>query len=57
MPHEWTCNGLQRDQAHLVSTVNGGAAFGGTPDDQSVVAAIKDLKGEGAARSALRPSS
>ena len=28
-------------------TVNGGAAFGGTPDDQSVAAAIKDLKARG----------
>ena len=47
VPHEWGCNGLQRNTAHLVSTVNGSAAFGGTPDDQSVVAAIKDLKARG----------
>ena len=47
MPHEWMCNGLQRNQAHLISTVNGGAAFGGTPDDQSLIAAIKDLKARG----------
>ena len=47
MPHEWVCNGLHRNEAHLVSTVNGSAAFGGTPDDQSVVAAIKDLKARG----------
>ncbi len=47
MPHNWSCNSLQRSAAHLVSTVNGGAAFGGTPDDQSVVAAIKDLKARG----------
>ncbi len=47
VPHEWGCNGLQRNAAHLVSTVNGSAAFGGTPDDQSVVAAIKDLKARG----------
>ena len=47
VPHEWGCNGLQRDTAHLVSTVNGSAAFGGTPDDQSVVAAIRDLKARG----------
>ena len=49
MPHEWECNGLRRNQAHLVSTVNGSAAFGGTPDDRSVIAAIKDLKGRGLA--------
>jgi GTA TIM-barrel-like domain len=47
VPHEWVCDGLHRGEAHLISTVNGGAAFGGTPDDQSVVAAIKDLKSRG----------
>ncbi len=47
MPHDWACNGLGRGEAHLISTVNGGAAFGGAPDDQSVIAAIKDLKARG----------
>jgi hypothetical protein len=47
MPHDWACDGLNRSQAHLVSTVNGAVAFGGTPDDQSVAAAIKDLKARG----------
>jgi GTA TIM-barrel-like domain len=47
MPEEWSCNGLSRAQAHGISTYNGGAAFGGTPDDRSVVAAIKDLKSRG----------
>ncbi len=47
VPHGWMCHGLHRNEAHLVSTVNGNAAFGGTPDDQSVVAAIKDLKARG----------
>ena len=47
MPHDWMCNGLQRNEARLISTVNGGAAFGGTPDDQSVIAAIKDLRSRG----------
>jgi hypothetical protein len=47
VPHEWVCNGLHRNEAHRVSAVNGNAAFGGTPDDQSVVAAIKDLKARG----------
>jgi hypothetical protein len=46
-PHTWECNGLNRRQAHRISTVNGSAAFGGTPDDQSVVDAIKDLKARG----------
>src|SRR5579883_1983566 len=26
VPHEWICNGLHRNEAHLVSTVNGSAA-------------------------------
>ena len=47
MPHDWACNGFSRTDAHLISTVNGSAAFGGTPDDQSVIAAIKDLKARG----------
>lgn len=44
LPHAWSCAGLSRAVAHEVSFVNGAAAFGGTPDDQSVVDAIKDLK-------------
>ncbi len=47
MPHEWQCNGIARSGAHVVSTVNGSAASGGTPGDRSVVAAIQDLKGRG----------
>ncbi len=47
MPNEWQCNGLSRNQAHIVSSVGCNAAYGGTPDDQSLVAAIEDLKGRG----------
>jgi hypothetical protein len=47
VPHEWVCKGFHRNEAHLVSTVNRSAAFGGTPDDQSVAAAIRDLKARG----------
>lgn len=43
----WSVGGLSRAQAHLVSTVDGGPAFGGTPDDASVVAAIRDLRNRG----------
>ena len=46
-PTNGRATGLRRNEAHLVSTVNGGAAFGGTPDDRSVVAAIEDLKARG----------
>ena len=41
LPHEWGCAGYTRATAHLVSTVDGNSAFGGTPDDASVVAAIR----------------
>ena len=36
-----------RDSAHLVSTVNGRPAFGGTPSDQSVRDLIAELKQRG----------
>ena len=47
LPHEWGCAGYTRATAHLVSTVDGNSAFGGTPDDASVVAAIRDMHTRG----------
>ena len=49
MPHDWSCAGYSRATAALVSTWDGGAAYGGTPDDQSIVDAIRDLKARGLA--------
>jgi GTA TIM-barrel-like domain/Putative phage tail protein len=46
-PEQWTVNGLTRNTAHVVSTINGSPAYGGTPSDSSVVAAITDLKARG----------
>ena len=46
-PQSWSVSGLTRDTAAVVSQVDGRAAFGGTPSDQSVVAAIRDLRGRG----------
>jgi hypothetical protein len=43
----WSVAGLTRQSAQVVSRFNGSAAFGGTPDDASVVAAIRDLKARG----------
>ncbi|MBP1850897.1 baseplate multidomain protein megatron [Rhizobium halophytocola] len=43
----WQVSGLGRGDAHPVSHHAGGPAFGGTPDDQSVVEAIRDLKARG----------
>ena len=46
-PLAWSVAGIDRAQAHLVSVVEGRAAYGGTPSDQTVVAAIQDLKARG----------
>jgi hypothetical protein len=44
----WTVDGLNRSTAHLVSrNAEGNAAYGGTPSDDSVVAAIRDAKARG----------
>ncbi|KXF78273.1 host specificity protein [Paramesorhizobium deserti] len=43
----WAVAGLGRGQAHLVSRNGEGAAYGGTPADDSVVAAIRDAKARG----------
>jgi len=43
----WRVAGLSRDEAVEVSRVDGAPAYGGTPDDDSVVAAIADLKSRG----------
>ncbi|WP_422373322.1 baseplate multidomain protein megatron [Hoeflea sp.] len=43
----WKVGGETRASAHLVSTKDGGPAYGGTPDDSSVIEAITDLKARG----------
>ncbi|MEL6373392.1 MAG: glycoside hydrolase/phage tail family protein [Pseudomonadota bacterium] len=49
-PLTWGVAGLARGQARLVSrTADGRAAYGGTPSDQTVVAAIKDMAARGIA--------
>jgi hypothetical protein len=48
-PLTWHVAGLDRDDAHLVSTVEDRAAYGGTPSDETVIAAIQDLKDRGLA--------
>lgn len=47
MPRLWSVAGLGRHQAIEVSKVNGRPAFGSTPDDESVLAALRDLKERG----------
>lgn len=46
-PLLWSVAGLDRSTAPLVSQIDGAAAYGGTPSDQTVVAAIRDLKERG----------
>ena len=44
---DWSVAGIPRAAARLTSFVDGAAAYGGTPSDVSVVAAITDLKARG----------
>jgi hypothetical protein len=48
-PESWHVAGLSRAQAGAVSGPLGEPAYGGTPNDASVVRAIKDLKARGKA--------
>jgi hypothetical protein len=43
----WRVNGVVRSGAYVVSQVSGGAAYGGTPSDHVIVAAIQELKARG----------
>ncbi len=43
-PVEWSVAGETRSSATVVSSVDGRAAYGGTPSDQSVIGAIRDLQ-------------
>ncbi|MDE0924445.1 baseplate multidomain protein megatron [Aurantimonas coralicida] len=45
----WRAGGVGRGGARLVSRVDGGPAFGGTPSDRGVSRAIADLKARGLA--------
>ncbi len=46
-PLVWSVNGVTRADAHLISTVDGGPAYGGTPSDATVIQAIRELKARG----------
>ncbi|CAN5340963.1 glycoside hydrolase TIM-barrel-like domain-containing protein [soil metagenome] len=49
IPQTWSVAGLQREDAHLISTHDGGPAYGGTPSDASVLQCIAELKARGLA--------
>lgn len=44
---EWRVAGVERGEAEVVSQIDGAAAYGGTPSDASVIAAIEELKRRG----------
>ncbi len=46
-PLTWSVAGVSRSAAHLVSSVEGRPAYGGTPSDATVIAAIRDLQDRG----------
>ncbi|WP_298160540.1 glycoside hydrolase/phage tail family protein [Brevundimonas sp.] len=46
-PQEWSVAGLGRENAHLISEVDGSPAYGGTPSDDSVRQAVAALKARG----------
>ncbi|MEO1037933.1 MAG: glycoside hydrolase/phage tail family protein [Pseudomonadota bacterium] len=46
-PAHWSVAGLSREQAEEVSWVDDAPAYGGTPDDASVIALIQSLKSRG----------
>lgn len=46
-PQTWSVSGVQRAQAYVVSERDGRPAYGGTPSDQTVIAAIRDLAQRG----------
>lgn len=43
----WTVSGVSRDEAMVVSSFEGGSAYGGTPSDASVIAAIAEIRARG----------
>jgi len=47
MPAPWRGGGVAREDARLVSTIDGRPAYGGTPDDNGVIEAILALKAQG----------
>ena len=48
-PEDWMGGGVNRSNAHLISAYEGAPAFGGTPSDQSVINAIREMKSRGLA--------
>jgi hypothetical protein len=47
IPFSWRVCATDRDEAHLISTIDGGPAYGGTPADTAVLQAIAEIKARG----------
>ncbi|HXG79706.1 MAG TPA: glycoside hydrolase/phage tail family protein [Methyloceanibacter sp.] len=46
-PYDWSVSGIVRSEAYVVTQHDGRPAYGGTPADRAVIAAIQDLKARG----------
>ena len=46
-PATWTVSNTSRAAAYQISSINGSAAFGGTPADATVIRAIQDARARG----------
>ncbi|MEL6691918.1 MAG: glycoside hydrolase/phage tail family protein [Pseudomonadota bacterium] len=49
VPFPWTVDGVERDDAYLISRTNDSPNYGGTPADQSVIEGIRALNAAGIA--------
>ncbi|MCI5048700.1 MAG: glycoside hydrolase/phage tail family protein [Aquisalinus sp.] len=47
LPFDWQVSSTTRDEAYVVSQIDGNPAYGGTPSDRAVVEAIQHLKSQG----------
>lgn len=47
LSEEWRVSGLSREEAMVMSQSGGGAAYGGTPSDRSIMQAVAELKNRG----------
>ncbi|MEM7775750.1 MAG: glycoside hydrolase TIM-barrel-like domain-containing protein [Pseudomonadota bacterium] len=48
-PMTWSVAGSSRSTAHVISRIDGRAAYGGTPSDASVIQGIRELRARGKA--------
>lgn len=48
-PYLWRAGGVEREAAHLISQIDGAAAYGGTPADRAVIEALRALNARGLA--------